>query len=163
MVPVLAFISGLWVHSWVTVPSFLSFVPFSRGFGAIRLGCHHLRNTGRWVHPPVVRRRGFFSRCHSTCLDNEAHCLLVCSHPTIVDSREKMHAAIPAAFLHNVATYAHFWNTLGRLLSPDMVVATVKLVAVCTRVAWFTHKSGASLAHGLPEALVNTDAHLDLF
>jgi hypothetical protein len=39
----------------------------------------------------------------------------------------------------------------------------VKLVAVCTRVAWFSHKSGGFLAHDLPEVLVNTDAHLDLF
>jgi hypothetical protein len=53
---------------------------------------------------------------------------------------------------------------LGRLLSPDMVVAMVKLVAVCNRVAWFSHvKSGVPLAHDLPEVLVNTDAHLDLF
>jgi hypothetical protein len=39
----------------------------------------------------------------------------------------------------------------------------VKLVAVCTRVAWFSHKSGGFLAHDLPEVLVNTDAHFDLF
>jgi hypothetical protein len=39
----------------------------------------------------------------------------------------------------------------------------VKLVAVCTRVAWFSHKSGGFLAHDLPEVLVSTDAHLDLF
>jgi hypothetical protein len=42
-----------------------------------------------------------------------------------------------------------------------MVVEMVKLVAVCTRVAWFSHKSGGFLAHDLPEVLVNTDAHLD--
>jgi hypothetical protein len=74
-----------------------------------------------------------------------------------------MHAAIPAVFRRNVATYAQFWNLLERLLSPDMVVAMVKLVAVCTRVAWFSHQSGGFLAHDLPEVLVNTDAHLDLF
>jgi hypothetical protein len=33
----------------------------------------------------------------------------------------------------------------------------VKLVAVCTRVAWFSHKSGGFLAHDLPEVLVNAD------
>jgi hypothetical protein len=74
-----------------------------------------------------------------------------------------MHAAMPALFQHNVATYAQFWNWLGSLLSPDMVVAMVKLVAVCARVAWFSHKLGGFLAHDLPEVLVNTDAHLDLF
>ena len=55
----------------------------------------------------------------------------------MVDAREKMHAAIPVAFRHNMATYAQFWGVLGRLVSPDMVYATVKFVAVCTRVAWF--------------------------
>ena len=44
-----------------------------------------------------------------------------------------------------------------------MVYATVKFVAVCTRVAWFSHKAGGSNAHLLPEVLVNTDTHLDLF
>jgi hypothetical protein len=34
---------------------------------------------------------------------------------------------------------------LGRLLSPDMVVATVKLVAVCTRVAGFPISRGVLL------------------
>jgi hypothetical protein len=74
-----------------------------------------------------------------------------------------MQAAIPAVFRHNVAPYAQFWNLLGRLLSPDMVVAMVKLVAVCTSVAWFSHKSGEFLAHDVPEVLVNTDAHLEIF
>ena len=80
----------------------------------------------------------------------------------MVDAREKMHATIPVAFRHNMATYAQFWGGLGRLLSPDMVYATVKFVAVCTKVAWFSHKSGGSNAHLLPEVLVNTDTHLDL-
>ena len=59
------------------------------------------------------------------------------------------------AFRHNMATYAQFWGVLGRLLSPDMVYATVKFVAVCTRVAWFCHKSGGSNAHLLSEVLVD--------
>ena len=44
-----------------------------------------------------------------------------------------------------------------------MVYATVKLVAVCTRVAWISQKSGGSSVHLLPEVLVNTYTHLDLF
>ena len=45
-----------------------------------------------------------------------------------------------------------------------MVYATVKFVAVCARVAWFSHKSGGFNAHLiLPEVLINTDTHLDLF
>jgi hypothetical protein len=155
------------LHALGTVPEYYR-LPLSQGvlvrFLRFRLGCHHLRvNTGRWVQPPLPRRQRVCLRCHSACLDDEAHCLLVCSHPTIVDAREKMHAAIPVAFRHNMATYAQFWGMLGRLLSPDMVYATVKFVAVCTRVAWFSHKSGGSNAHLLPEVLVNTDTHLDLF
>ena len=142
-------------------------LPLSLGvlvrFLRFRLGCHHLRvNTGRWVQPPLPRRQRVCLRCHSECLDNETHCLLVCSHPTMVDAREKMHAVIPLAFMHNMATYAQFWGVLGRLLSPDMVYATVKFVAVCTRVAWFSHSSGGYNAHLLPEVLVDTDTHLDL-
>ena len=44
-----------------------------------------------------------------------------------------------------------------------MVHATVKFVAVCTRVAWFSRKSGGSNVHLLPEVLINTDTHLDMF
>ena len=116
-------------------------LPLSHGvlvrFLRFRLGCHHLRvNTGRWVQPPLPRRQRVCLRCHSACLDDETHCLLVCSHLTMVDAREKMHAAIPVAFRHNIATYAQFWGVLGRLLSPDMVYATVKFVAVCTILGW---------------------------
>ena len=43
----------------------------------------------------------------------------------------------------------------------------MKFVAVCTRVAWFSHSSISlevpSHAHLLPEVLVNTETHLDLF
>ena len=70
---------------------------------------------------------------------------------------------MPVAFRHNMATYSQYWGVLGRLLSPDMVYATVKSVAVCTRVAWLSHKYGGSDAHLLLEVLVNTDTHLDLF
>ena len=37
------------------------------------------------------------------------------------------------------------------------------IFAVCTRVAWFSDKSGGSNAHLLPDVLVNIDTHLDLF
>ena len=79
----------------------------------------------------------------------------------MVDAREKMHAAIPVAFRHNMATYAQFWVVLLRLLSPEGICNSE--VTVCTRVAWFSHKSGGSNAHLLPEVLVYTDTHLDLF
>ena len=44
-----------------------------------------------------------------------------------------------------------------------MVHATVKFVAVCTRVAWFFHQCGGPTAHLLPEVFLNIDTHLDLF
>jgi len=52
------------------------------------------------------------------------------------------------------------WPAWG-CVTPDQ--SSVKFVAVCTRVAWFSHKSGGLNAHLLPEVLVNTDTHLDLF
>ena len=39
----------------------------------------------------------------------------------------------------------------------------MKFAAVCTKVAWFSHKTGGSNPHLLPEVLVNTDTHLDMF
>ena len=42
-----------------------------------------------------------------------------------------------------------------------MVHATLKF-AVCTRVAWFSHKSGGPNAHLLPEVLLDTYPHLHL-
>jgi hypothetical protein len=67
-------------HALGTVPSFYH-LPLSQGvlvrFLRFRLGCHHLRvNNGRWVQPFVPRRRRFCLCCHSTCLDDEANCLL---------------------------------------------------------------------------------------
>ena len=47
---------------------------------------------------------------------------------------------------------------LGGLLSPDMVNATVKFVAVCTRVAWFSHKSAGYNAHTLLEDLFDSES-----
>ena len=86
-------------HALGTVPEFYR-LPLPHRvlvrFLRFRLGCHHLRvNTGRWVQPPLPRRQRVCLRCPSACLDDETHCLLVCSHPTMVDAREKMHAIIP--------------------------------------------------------------------
>ena len=48
--------------------------------------------------------------------------LPACSHPTIANSREEMHAAIPAASRHSKVTYAQYSNILGNLIvSQDMV------------------------------------------
>ena len=63
----------------------------------------------------------------------------------------------------NVLSVPTMQCRINAINSPDVVYATVKFVAVCTRVAWFSHKSGVSNAHLLPEVLVNTDTHLDLF
>ena len=68
----------------------------------------------------------------------------------IVESQEKMHAAVPVAYAqHGNVCPVFGCVALGGLLSlpADMLHATVKLVAVCTRVAWFPHKSGGPKAH----------------
>ena len=94
LVPMWNFISGaMGTHALATVPECYR-LPLSHGvfvrFLRFRLGSHHLRvNTGRWVQPPLPCCLRVCLRCHSACLDDEAHCLLVCSHPTILESQEK--------------------------------------------------------------------------
>jgi hypothetical protein len=155
-------------HALGTVPEYYR-LPLSNGvlirFLRFRLGCHHLRvHTGRWVTPFLPRRQRVCLRCSSNSIDDEAHCLLVCSHPNILELRQRMFGVIPIAFRANVTTYAQFWDMLDRLLVRDMVFAGVKLVAACARVAWSCHESGDfGVAAELPDVLVNTDAHLDLF
>ena len=76
---------------------------------------------------------------------------------------KETHAAIPVAFWHNMATYAQFWGVL-KVVKPGHGICNSEVCCyMYTRVAWFSHKSGGSNAHLLPEVLVNTDTHLDLF
>ena len=155
-------------HALGTVPFYYR-LPLSHRvlirFLRFRLGCHHLRiNTGRWVQPPFPRRQRLCLRCSIPCIDDEAHCLLTCSHPDLVDARAKMHDSIPAHLRANVSTSAQFWGMLaGGYLSNVWVCAAVKFVAVCTRVAWSCHQSGGSdVPVHIPTVLL-IDQHLDLF
>ena len=95
-------------HALGTVPECYR-LPRSHGvlvrFSRFRLGCHHLRvDTLRWVQPPLPRCQRVCLHCHSACLDDEAHCLLVCSHPTIVDSRGEDACSHSSSIWHNMAT-----------------------------------------------------------
>ena len=110
--PVGLYFRDVGTHALGTVPEFYH-LPLSHGilmrFLRFRLGCHHLRvNTGRWVQPPLPRRQRVCLRCHSACLDNEAHCLLtVCSHPTMVDVTGEDACSYSSGFFrHNMAMYA---------------------------------------------------------
>ena len=133
-------------------------------FLRFRLGCHHLRvNTGRWVQPPLPRRQRVCLRCHSACLDDETHCLLVCSHPTMVDAREKMHAAIPVAFRHNMATYAQFWGVLGRLLNKQTKnLRCGNRKGLLSRNDQTHHRMGPKTMESRPPSKRNTQADIQL-
>ena len=80
------------------VPSFYS-CRLSHGvlvrFLRFRLGCHHLRiHTGRWLPPLLPHSQRTCLRCSSTVVDDEAHCLFMCEHPTIVEARDLFLAAV---------------------------------------------------------------------
>jgi hypothetical protein len=138
-------------HSHVVLVRFLRF----------RLGCHHLRvHTGRWASPVIPRTQRFCQRCTDSQLglvDDEAHCLLRCTHPTLVQHRAHLFGPIP---LGTVPSYAAFWALVesGRL----PVHAVVQYIAICVRVCWRCHSSGSGLPPSPPPVLQVTDS-LDLF
>jgi hypothetical protein len=113
-----------------------------------RLGCHHLRiNTGRWHHPPLPRSQRHCQRCTLSVIDDEAHCLLSCQHPDLVDAREVLDTT-GAVDLSGITSYSAFWDRYNAHGSH----AITKYVATCVRVAWKCHQFG-----GLPAALAALD------
>ena len=154
-------------HALGVVPPFYS-CTLSHGllvrFLRFRLGCHHLRvNTGRWTHPPLSRLRRRCLRCHGeglAPLDDEAHCLLFCAHPDLVESRD--------TFLHSLApvsraalrTYSDFWAlaSSGHLQH----TAVVKFVAFCVRVGWSCHRAGGTDVVEFPEVILDPDQYFDM-
>lgn len=132
-------------------------------FLRFRLGCHHLRvHTGRWASPVIPRTRRFCQRCsdlQSALVDDEAHCLLWCTHPTIVQQRIHVFGSIPVG---TVASYAAFWALAGsgRL----SMHAVVTYVALCVRVSWFCHSSGrGSQPVPVPDVFLAVTDSLDMF
>jgi len=131
-------------------------------FLRFRLGCHHLRvHTGRWAFPVIPHTQRFCLRCsdsHHALVDDEAHCLLRCTHPTLVQHRAHLFGTI---HLGSVSTYAAFWALVdsGRL----SMHAVVRYIALCVRVCWFCHSSGSGLYPvPLPPVLQAPDS-LDMF
>ena len=153
-------------HVLGVVPSFYS-CRLSHGvlvrFLRFRLGCHHLRiHTGRWLPPLLPHSQRTCLRCSSTVVDDEAHCLFMCEHPTIVEARDLFLAAVvpPVAALSSLR-YADFWALSATGCVP--LSALVKYVAVCVRVCWYCHQSGGTDVVDLPDILLPAGQYLDLF
>ena len=90
-------------------------------FLRFRLGCHHVRiHTGRWLLPVLPHSQRTCLRCSSTVVDDEAHCLFMCEHPTIVEARDLFLAAVvpPVAALSSLR-YADFWALSGPEGGPE--------------------------------------------
>ena len=112
-------------HALGVVPSFYS-CRLSHGvlvrFLRFRLGCHHLRiHTGRWQLPALLRPQRTCLRCSSTAVDDEAHCLFLCEHPTIVEARDVFLSAVvlyhlcPHCRLSGMLTFGHCIQLAGSL------------------------------------------------
>ena len=113
-------------------------------FLRFRLGCHHLRiNTGRWQEPPLPRSERLCLRCSmSATVDDEAHCVWECRHPTLVDYREDLLAALQAALpteRRQLFTFSNFWSVVSRLEDLSLQSWTVRYIALCCRVASLGH------------------------
>ena len=142
--PVLVCISGLLVHTFWALSLLFTHVAFLTvcwyaSFLRFRLGCHHLRiHTGRWLLPVLPHSQRTCLRCSSTVVDDEAHCLFMCEHPTIVEARDSFLAAVvpPVAALSSLR-YADFSALSATGCVP--LSALVKYVAVCVRVCRSCH------------------------
>lgn len=155
-------------HALGEVPPFYS-CTLSHGllvrFLRFRLGCHHLRvHTGRWCHPQLPRSHRRCLRCPGgglAPLDDEAHCLLFCQHPDIVESRDTLLASLVPASRAALRTHRDFWSLTGS--GPLSHHAVVKFVALCVRVGWSCHRAGGSDVVEFPEVFLDPDQYLDTF
>ena len=101
-------------------------------------------------------------RCSSTAVDDEAHCLFLCEHPTIVEARDVfLSAVVPPVSALSSLRYADFWAlySTGRVPLPVLV----KYVAICVRVGRQCHQSGGTDVVDLPDILLPEDQYLDMF
>ena len=119
-------------------------------------------HTGRWLLPVLPHSQRTCLRCSSTVVDDEAHCLFMCEHPTIVEARDLFLAAVvpPVAALSSLR-YADFWALSATGCVP--LSALVKYVAVCVRVCRSCHLSGGTDVVNLPDILLPAGQYLDLF
>ena len=126
-----------------------------------RLGCHHLRiHTGRWQQPRLPRQACLCVRCSLNVLDDEAHCLLACSHPTVQQQRGQLRTALQlqgVVDFDSLRTYKQFWQALDSCGSTQLVY----FLATCVRVAWRCHTSGGPAP--VPDSPLAVDECLDVF
>ena len=169
--PVLVCISGLWVHIlWVwsllfTHVDFLMVCWYASCvfvLAAITLRIH----TGRWQLPALLRPQRTCLRCSSTAVDDEAHCLFLCEHPTIVEARDVfLSAVVPPVSALSSLRYADFWAlySTGRVPLPVLVKYVAICVRICVRVGRQCHQSGGTDVVDLPDILLPEYQYLDMF
>ena len=129
----------------------------------ISLGPCHLRvHTGRWLQPVLPHSQRMCLRCSSTVVDDEAHRLLLCEHPTSVEARDLFLAAVvPPVPAVSSLRYADLWTLSATGRVP--LSALGKFVAVCVRVCWFCHQSGGTDVVELPDVLLPEGQYLNMF
>ena len=101
-------------------------------------------------------------RCNSPVVDDEAHCLFMCEHPTIVEARDLFLAVVapPVAALSSLR-YADLWALSATGCVP--LSALVKYVAVYVLVSWHCHQSGGIDEVDLPNILLPAGQYLNMF
>ena len=138
-------------HALGKVPSlYQSQLPQKVLMGCLRfrLGSHHLHvNTGRWCVPSTPRAERACRQCNQhLAVDDETHCVLHCTHPSLVAGRARLFAALAASDgLHPgqpIHTFQHFCTLWGRARS--CAQARSSFIALCSRVAWRCYNHGGS-------------------
>ena len=117
---------------------------------------------GVGISPPLPHSQRTSLRCLSTVIDDEAHCLFMCEHPTIVEAGDSFLAAVvlPVAALSSLR-YADLWALSATGGVP--LAALVKYRAVCARVCWGCHQFGGTDEVDLPDILLPAGLYLDRF
>ena len=127
--------------------------PFSL---TLRLVCTTAVAAAR-VTQPAAADRGLI-----TAVDDEAHCLFFCEHPTMVEARDLFLSAVvpPVAALTSLkhADFCALCST-GRI----PLSALVKYVAICVPVFRSCHQSGGTDVVDLPDVLLPEGQYLDMF
>ena len=154
-------------HALGVVPSFYS-CRLSHGvlvrFLRFRLGCHHLRiHTGRCQLPVLLHPQRTCLRCSSTTVDDEAHCLFLCEHPTIVEARDVfMSTVVPpvSSSSSGMLTFGHCLQLAGSLFQcwSNMLPSAFVSVANATSLVvlmWWTFQTSCFRKISIYQLLTN--------